>query len=256
MQHCAAGLVEAVSGSKFPTNPRHSFHEEKNAKVMWWLSGVVTLAACKPSVAWVVACAGDSITAGQSGYISSGPLGTYPFWLESLMAPNTTVSNLGVSGATAMSTGRAYRLTSQYETLLTSAWDAAIVTLGTNDAKVRHWSAARFESEYGSLLSQVAKARPSANVLVGLPPAYLGPGLDFHVPWASVIKNSWGSNATINRAMRDAAIAVADRAQLVTVDFFAALGADPSLYFDPIHPNSDGYRRMALAAYEALSNIT
>ena len=93
-----------------------------------------------------IACAGDSVTYGMHGQDKNDlPTtgGSWPAWLEHHLeatqeyAPDHfTVLNLGRSGATAQrQTDRPYRETEEYEQLIASNYDLAIITLGTNDAK-------------------------------------------------------------------------------------------------------------------------
>ena len=72
--------------------------------------------------------------------------GTWPAWLEHHLeesgdfAPDHfQVLNLGLSGATAQDgTNKPFRSQSEYQELLASGFDLAIVTLGTNDAKAAY----------------------------------------------------------------------------------------------------------------------
>lgn len=129
---------------------------------------VVSLANLEPEQALVIACAGDSITAGKHGYTKGMSGGTYPSWLDSMLPSNATVHNLGISGATATLTEKSYRATLQYKELVSLKFSAAIVTLGTNDAKLKNWEEEAYIREYVALLREVAASNPNGVILVGL----------------------------------------------------------------------------------------
>ena len=83
----------------------------------------------------LVACVGDSITA---GYRASSSAHTYPSVLASLLGERYKVTNLGEGGAT-MQVGAdsPYWLRAGFRALTAAKWDVIILMLGTNDAKVR-----------------------------------------------------------------------------------------------------------------------
>lgn len=129
---------------------------------------VLSQANLEPEQALVIACAGDSITAGKHGYMKGMSGGTYPSWLDLMLPSNATVHNLGISGATATLTERSYRGTPQYKELVSLKFSAAIITLGTNDAKLKNWEEESYIREYVALLREIAASNPSGLVLVGL----------------------------------------------------------------------------------------
>ena len=81
----------------------------------------------------LVACVGDSITAGSH---SSSRAHTYPSVLASLLGERYKVTNLGESGST-MQTGAdsPYWLRPGFRALTEAKWDIIILMLGTNDGK-------------------------------------------------------------------------------------------------------------------------
>ena len=83
----------------------------------------------------LVACVGDSITA---GYRASSSAHSYPSVLASLLGEGYKVTNLGEGGATVqVGADSPYWLRAGFRALSAAKWDVIILMLGTNDAKVR-----------------------------------------------------------------------------------------------------------------------
>ncbi len=132
----------------------------------------------------IIAAVGDSVTAGDHGLppFAADDEGNYPFFLQGLLdeyAPGQyEVANLGLSGATASDgTNKPYRNSKYWPQLQELAFDLAIVTLGTNDAKLAFWESPDFgveklEEDYGTLLNDIIAMRPNATILVGYPVPY------------------------------------------------------------------------------------
>lgn len=179
---------------------------------------------------YVIAAVGDSVTAGDHGLppFANEDEGNYPFLLQGLLdaqAPGRyEVVNLGLFGATAMNgTNRPYRESKYWPQLEALPFDLAIVTLGTNDAKLDFWESPafgvrKFETDYGALLTDIVAMRPDATVLAGYPVPYACPLLK--------CKGDWGRDtAIINQQLQQATNRVAERVGLVEeVDFFEVLG--------------------------------
>ena len=99
----------------------------------------------------VIAAVGDSVTAGDHGLppFASDDEGNYPFFLQGLLDDaypgQFEVANLGLSGATASDgTNKPYRNSKYWPELQELPFDLAIVTLGTNDAKLAFWESPDF----------------------------------------------------------------------------------------------------------------
>ena len=198
----------------------------------------------------VIACAGDSVT--QGGH---GGGGDWPGWLEEhleetgdYLPDHFKVLNLGRSGATAMrDTDRPYAEEDEYEELLDSGFDLAIVTLGTNDAKEEFWEGkSAFKKDYKRLIKDIQKK--GGEVALGIPVPYLGGS------------GKWGDDRSIiNEDLGAAVREVADDLGIErVVDFYGALGGnDPKekYFHDPIHPNDDGYERLGLEALKTVQEF-
>ena len=202
----------------------------------------------------VIACAGDSITKGGHDGINGT---SYPELLQGLLGPGYRVLNFGRSGSS-LGPEKPWRDGDEYEDMLNTQYDLAILTLGANDAKTDGcdacWGAAwdqhkeQWSVEYVDLINDLREANPTAKFFLGLNTPYLGGS------------GKWGDEAevVINDVLpgmsADVASVVGARG---TVDFRSRfLSFDGSfnatLYHDKIHPNDAGYARMAGAAYDAL----
>ena len=136
----------------------------------------------------VVACVGDSITA---GYLSSCGL-DYPHQLQSMLGSGYAVTNFGVGGQTMFKpshqVGReaSYWNRPQYHQALNSSADIIVLMLGTNDAKADRWAkwGNVFPSDYQDMIAsfQAMKSKPKIYLMVP-PPLY--------------VNGCYGMNATV-----------------------------------------------------------
>lgn len=164
-----------------------------------------------------IICFGDSITAGEQDSTRLG----YPGRLESLVLPGSNVANLGVGGEnTSRGRDRAARRFPQYGNA-----DYIIVLEGVNDYFNDNKSATNTRSNLFSMI------RSASNV--GAVPL-LGSLTDvrraFQQPWVRAVNSQIRSN--------------------VRIDFFS-LGTG-IVSGDKLHPNGNGYQRMAELAANAL----
>src|SRR6185437_4079957 len=100
----------------------------------------------------VVACVGDSITA---GYNLAGNQ-AYPIQLGAMLNSTYTVNNYGVSGTTLLKNGNyPYTGTRTYTSSLHCRPNYVIIQLGTNDSKPSNWDnlGSQFVGDYQSLIS-------------------------------------------------------------------------------------------------------
>jgi len=148
-----------------------------------------------------VKCVGDSLTSGgHGGEIRSGDAGysdvysrekaNYCAHLGVSLGAGYDVSNLGLSGATVES----YASSEEYASLLSEACDVAVVTLGTNDAKVESWSPSTYYKSYKKLLKAIA--RHCTHVFVGVAPPTLCGSID--CPFGDeCCPAAWGADPSI-----------------------------------------------------------
>lgn len=230
----------------------------------------------------LVACVGDSITA---GYRASSGAHTYPSVLGKLLGDRFQVTNLGEGGATMQSKADSpYLLRPGFRALSSAKWDVIILMLGTNDAKDAqsrgppNWPhdctgpaalSCPFAADYADflkLLSHLGRNnRPPAVWIMRPPPLWK--------------QGSYGMNQTvINDVLPGltSALYAADRTLSGIVDVFDALGgrqlgsltpagcgpltsspADCKLFCDlqscdECHPNDKGYAALAAAVRAAV----
>jgi acyl-CoA thioesterase-1 len=163
---------------------------------------------------------GDSLTAGYGLPPDQGLVPQLQSWLTAQGA-EVTVVNAGVSGDT--TAGGLSRL----DWSLTPETDALMVTLGGNDM-LRKGSPAAIEANLRAILKEI-RGRGLDAVLVGVP----APGLITSAPeFYEKLAKEFG---------------IPYEGKIVTSVLYK-----PDLKSDPIHPNADGYRRMAEAIAKLL----
>lgn len=182
-----------------------------------------------------IACAGDSITAGIGA--ANMEADSYPAQLQRLVGDAYEVLNFGVGGRTLSRQAAPYA----FSPALQAQPDIVICTLGTNDCKPYCWPKHKdsFVKDYTELLLLFRKRNPAVKLFVGLPPpAY---------------EDRWGiSERVLAEEVRPAVRAVAEAAGAVLIDFDTPMRNAAHLFADKIHPNADGYAKMAEIAAEAL----
>lgn len=213
-----------------------------------WILGLATLAAssCLPAVGrdgepssrQVVACVGDSITFGSGA--SRGK--SYPSQLQAMLGDGWKVGNFGVSGRTLLRKGdRPYWKEKAYQKALSSAPDHVIIMLGTNDTKPQNWTHEKeFDRDYRDLVRSFLDLPCKPKVFVCRPCPVPEPG-------------NWGINETNIQLEIPRINAIAKDLNLGIIDMHAALEKHPEFLPDRVHPNDDGARLMAAAAYTALT---
>jgi lysophospholipase L1-like esterase len=188
--------------------------------------------ATSQSIPVRVACVGDSITQ-TSGY-------TYD--LQSLLGPEYSVGNFGVTGSTvSLDSYKPYMKQPEFAAAQDFAPDIVVVMLGTNDA---HYDLQQntdsFEDDYVRLTESFENLSSSPQVLiVKSPPVY---------------NNSLGIDPTyfsdnIIPHIQD----VANQQNLPTVDVYDAFGNHSDYTVDGIHPNSDGTQLIATQIYDLIN---
>ncbi len=167
-----------------------------------------------------IVCMGDSITAGEQ---DSARLG-YPGRLESFVVPGTNVRNIGIGGETS-SRGRD-RLSRFFSQSGNRVFDYAIILEGTNDF---------FQEDRSSFDTR-------SNLFSMLRSAENGGALGFLATLTDTRRTTQASWVrSVNSQIRSR----------IKIDFFA-LGTG-IISGDKLHPNGDGYERMAELAAASLA---
>ncbi len=212
-------------------NTHHWLKPATAALVALFLLTPVVVIAAPPRK---VACVGDSITWGYG--VFNRDTEAYPAQLARLIGPGYQVRNFGRIWATVARLGDSPYLGSP-EAKAARDWQADLVILqfGTNDSKSQNWlSAEQFMTDFSQLVGyyRQSASQHQAEILVCLPPplAISWLGLDNQRLQSQVIP-----------ALRQAC----QQLGLKTIDLYSAFKGKPELYFDGIHPNSQGAEMLA-----------
>lgn len=116
----------------------------------------------------VIACVGDSITAGAKHKNQSAT--AYPKVMGDLLGDDYSVVNLGRSGATALKAGNLpYWNCKEFSNVFAVKPDIITIKLGTNDSKPFNWNAEGFKESYQSLIDTFQTISPTPKIHLCLP---------------------------------------------------------------------------------------
>jgi len=202
-------------------------------KIVYLIFFLLLVVSCAPIK---VACVGDSITYG-SGIKNRESL-AYPQQLQKMLGNKYDVKNFGVSGATMLKKGnKPYWNQPEYQLSLNFEPKIVVILLGTNDSKPVNWNTFKdeYEKDYIEMITNFQKLESKPKIYLGLPPP--------------VIKNRWGIQKDIVEGeLMDILKKIAQENKLETIDFYGILNGKDEMIPDNIHPNTDGAKRMAIAA--------
>lgn len=190
-----------------------------------------------------VSCIGNSITFGYG--MQNPATESYPAHLQSMLGDGYEVGRFGRSGATLLNHGhRPYMQTEEFRQAMSFKGDIAVIHLGINDTDPRDWPmySDEFIPDYCSLVDSVRKANPKCRVILAL----MTPLSDRHHRFLSGTRD-WHRN--IQQCIRR----VAEIKQCELVDFYSPFKHRPDLFPDKIHPNKEGYRKLAEVVYRYIS---
>ncbi|MCE9555829.1 MAG: sialate O-acetylesterase [Planctomycetes bacterium] len=199
------------------------------------LSFSVSLANAEEKIR--VACVGDSITKGAGA--AKGE--SYPDQLGKLLGERYEVRNFGANGATMLKGGdRPYVRRKELGAALAFKPNIVIIKLGTNDAKAKNWKhKATFATDLKALIQQFRALPSTPKIFVGKP--------------TTVAKDNFGiSGVVIRDEIWPLVDQVAKEEKVGVIDFAAPLADKPALLPDGVHPNAEGYARLAEAAKTAI----
>ncbi|KAL1508216.1 hypothetical protein AB1Y20_004333 [Prymnesium parvum] len=181
----------------------------------------------------VVACVGDSITAG----FWQPPEDLWPSKLQASLGQQFIVHNLGKAGHTAQREGdQSYWATEEWRRAKELQADMNIVMLGTNDAKSFNWDEQRYERDMRSLLAEL-RARPSQPpqmLLMTPPPVYQDGQFDIR---AEVV------NHKLSELIPK--LAVSEGCAHVDLNKAFRQGGSASFFSDGVHPTAQGHTLIA-----------
>lgn len=199
------------------------------ASLIILFGGLSSARAGKPSNKIVVACVGDSITAGYG--LSDPGTQSYPAQLQAILGSNYSVGNYGLSGSTALKVSDyTYWNTRTYRSSVNSSPNIVVIMFGTNDSKSWNWNAANFDADYRALIAEYQGLRSHPTVYICLvPPVYL--------------PNAFGTTfdpTFIQNTVVPAIANIAAETGVTLIDNNTALLNHPELFTDGVHPTVDG----------------
>lgn len=185
--------------------------------------------AIKP---FVVACVGDSITEGVGA--SDTRRTSYPARLQTLLGDGYAVQNYGLGGMTLLTQGDyPYVRQARYPASLGCRPDIVLLMLGTNDSKPQNWRyRERFLPELIDMIRAYQRLPTSPRVLVATSP--------------SVLRDIDGiTEAVVGREIVPLQKQAARQTGCDVVDIYALTQGHAEWTADGIHPNDEGYVRLA-----------
>jgi len=152
--------------------------------------------------------------------------------------PGTTMTNLGVPGATTDEIAR-----TQAPLVSPKSCSLIIVIAGANDVQ-KYYTPAHFQRSYMALLRGLRMRDPHAAIIVmGMPDV----ALSRRIPWAAKPVIAWLSRAASTSIAEAASQYHAAMVPLYGLSLKDAPHAGTLLSADGIHPNDRGYAAMASA---------
>ncbi len=221
-----------------------------------------------------VACIGNSITAGST--LTNAAQTAYPIRLNMLLGRNYYVKNEGLSGAYMQKAGRSpYWTTAQFRDVFNFKPNLITIALGTNDARRTQWNAARYKTDYRTMidtLSNTISPKPQIVMLKPMPAWMANSSLNSSV--ATQNGMAWGyDNGIAGNGINDTLIVdstipavtqVASEKGLPTIDLYAPMlmgqpyvyNVTPSWVPDGVHPRELGHDTLAHVVYRGLLTVT
>jgi alpha-L-fucosidase len=186
-----------------------------------------------------IACIGDSITFGAG--IQDREHSSWPALLGSLLGPNYTVQNAGVSARTLLKEGdHPIWKEKVFLSALASSPQAVLISLGTNDTKLRNWKHwTQLEPDLREMVKRVQALPSNPRIILCLPPPAWTRGKGINGE-----RLSKGLIPIIRKVARETSCEL--------LDFYTPCLLHPSWFPDGVHPNPFGTEMMAQLAYKAL----
>jgi len=197
------------------------------------------------NAAIMVACIGDSITAGVG--VTTPSVESYPAKLQQLLGTNYNVLNYGVSGTTLLTQGdMPYWNTGNYTASHNPPLpNIVVIMLGSNDSKPQNWQyGGNFYVVYRAFIATYTNLASAPRVLLCTPPPCFGPNSPLIDP---------GVLATnISPLIRQ----IGTNLNHQVIDMQTLLAGHGEWFPDNVHPNSQGTAVMSAIVYTALLGDT
>ncbi|MDR0892503.1 MAG: GDSL-type esterase/lipase family protein [Mediterranea sp.] len=214
-----------------------TYHKEMLADLTAWLNSFK--APRKDAVR--IACVGNSITFGAG--LSNPKHDSYPAVLGRLLGDGYWVKNFGVSGRTMLSKGdHPYVQEQEYQEALAFCPNIVVIQLGTNDSKPYNWV---HKADFGKDMQAMVDA---FKALPSQPKIYLCyPSKAYAVAYDIQDK-------VIVKEVIPIIKKLAKKNHLPLIDLHTAMGGQPELFPDHIHPNVAGAKVMAEAVCKGITS--
>gem|GEM_PF-453572 len=188
-----------------------------------------------------IACIGNSITSG------AGPnrlKAAYPGQLQNLAGNGFTVKNFGVSGRTLLSRGNfPYINEPEYKDALAWLPDVVTIKLGTNDSKPVNWVFKNeYENDYTALINAFKNISSHPRIILLTPVTVFTnkvAGIDSFIVQKEIFPLT-------------ASIAAKNNCELL--DLWTPTSTHPELFYDGVHPNSNGAKYIAQLIFSYLQS--
>ncbi|WP_052823318.1 GDSL-type esterase/lipase family protein [Neotamlana sedimentorum] len=180
----------------------------------------------------IIACVGDSITAGARHKKQS--VTAYPKVLSDLLGDDYSVVNLGRSGATALINGNLpYWNCKEFSNVFAVKPDVITIKLGTNDSKPQNWNAQDFKESYQSLIDTFQTISSSPKIYLCLPvPVYAHSKFKI-------------DGTVVNQGVIPIIKSLATENNLSVIDLYEPFLDKEKLVPDGVHPEEEGAALMA-----------
>lgn len=192
-----------------------------------------------------IACVGDSITNGHGA--NNLEKESYPAKLQELLGNNFIVENYGVNAMTVVnSTQTPYTKTEKYSMSLESNADVVILMLGTNDAKLANWAKNEhnFMNDYKQLIKQYKAMQSKPQIFIATSPT----------AWRTY--GTLNDNTIIPEIVDEKVVVIqkeiAKEFECEIIDIHNLTKNMKEYFPDTIHPNTDGYQKIAEFMYDGI----
>lgn len=184
-----------------------------------------------------IACVGDSITYGYGA--SSPSSGSYPARLQAMLGNRYVIGGFGWGGSTYCGLSKIYTEGEEFRASIAFEPDVVIILLGTNDTNSWDRTGSGVE-EYAQDLVHFYRSLPSH------PEVFLCTPIHRY------------NNENNNRIIREELVPILARVAAAEdcwfVDLYEKTDNWEAYLMDGLHPNDEGYRKLAALILEAMRN--
>ena len=191
-----------------------------------------------------VACVGDSITYGYG--VEHWSKNNYPAVLQSLLGNGYCVNNYGFSGGTASDRGDSpYRRERVYRDSLAFRPDIVILMLGTNDSKPQNWRGAEvYANDLKKIIAAYCALPSHPEICLMAPPPVWdtdGCGVGYDI-----------DERVLKEELYPVVQELANSENVWYIDLYHEMQEQKTLFWDGVHPNADGAKRIAEAVCQTI----